>query len=63
MTRTETFVKCLAWYVVAALLAPLPYLAFGERELVPWCMVGLPALLALLIVMHAGPNPIPYRWQ
>lgn len=60
MTRTETFFKCLVWYIVAVLLAPLPCLAFGSRELAPWCMVGLPALLGLVFVMHAGPNPIPF---
>jgi hypothetical protein len=60
MTPTETFAKCLVWYIAALLLAPLPYFVFGQRELIPWCMVGLPSLLALIFLVHAGPNPIPF---
>ncbi len=60
MTRTETFAKCLVWYIAALLLAPLPCFVFGSTELVPWCMVGLPALLALMFLVHAGPNSLPF---
>jgi hypothetical protein len=60
MTRTETFAKCLVWYIVALLLAPLPYIVFQAWQFIPWCMVGLPSLLALIFLIHAGPNPMPF---
>jgi hypothetical protein len=59
MTPTETFAKCILWFIAAVVLAPLPYFVFGPRELAPWCMVGLPSLLALIFLIHAGPNPNP----
>jgi hypothetical protein len=60
MTRTETLAKCIVWYLAALALAPLPYLVFRQWELVPWCTVGLPSLIALIFLIHAGPNPIPF---
>ena len=48
ITRTETFAKCVVWYIAALVLAPLPYLAFGTREFIPWCVIGPPSLLALV---------------
>ena len=59
MTGTETFVKCVVWYIVALVLAPLPYVVFGQRELIPWCMIGLPSLPVLVFLMHEGPDPTP----
>ncbi len=57
MAGPETFAKCVVWYVVALLLVPLPYILFGQRELIPWCMIGLPSLPVLVFFMHAGPDP------
>lgn len=59
MTGTETVVKCFVWYIVALVLAPLPHILFGQQELIPWCMLGLPSLPVLLPLLHGGPDPTP----
>jgi hypothetical protein len=59
MTRAETFAKCLMWYCAALGLAPLPYLAFGQRELISWCLIGFPSLIGLVFKMHEGSNAVP----
>lgn len=60
MSRMETFTRCLVWYIAAWVLAPLPYLAFGQRELVTWCVYGFPALPALIFMLRGGPDPVPF---
>lgn len=57
MARKDTLALCMLWYVVAMFLAPLPYALFGQRELIPWCMIGLPSLPVLVFFMHSGPDP------
>ena len=59
MTQKETLARCIGWYVAALVLAPLPYIAFGERELVSWCVICLPSLLGAIFFMHGGPDPTP----
>ena len=44
MTRKQTFIRCIAWYVAALLLAPLPALAIGDRGSTLLFLVWLPSL-------------------
>lgn len=59
MTRKQTFIRCIAWYVAALLLAPLPWLVFGHWELILWCLLLLPSLPAMVFFIHEGPDPTP----
>ena len=55
MTRKQTFIRCIAWYIAALLLAPLLAIAFGEwGPVIPWCVIGLPALPALVFLLGPG---------
>ena len=59
MTPTKTLVKCVAAYIVALVLAPLPHLVLGSPELCPWCIIALPSLIVTVFFLHGGPDPTP----
>jgi hypothetical protein len=57
----EVFVKCVAWYIGASMLAALPCLAFGgalRLGLAQLCVVGLPSMLGFLLVFWLDVNDL-----
>jgi hypothetical protein len=61
MSRRETLVKCVLWYIGASALAPLPCLLLGSLGLsfAKLCVVGLPAMLGLVLLPWVNLEPIP----
>ena len=60
MTRKQTIIRCIAWYVAALVLASLPYLVFREWTAFPGCLICFPSpLLWPAMALFTRPGTIP----